>query len=85
MLQRIPLHAQSCQLKLGVLTLPSGDNKTRSELIKGRDTQSAWNLISGGRDISAKGLVVQDILDLLPNLPSSDKRALLKGLILSAQ
>jgi hypothetical protein len=27
MLQRILFHAQSCQLKLGVLTLPNGDNK----------------------------------------------------------
>jgi len=25
---RIMLHAVSCQLKLGVLTLPNGDNKT---------------------------------------------------------
>ena len=24
---RVPLHAESCQLKLGVLTLPRGDNK----------------------------------------------------------
>jgi len=27
MCHRVPLHAESCQLKLGVLTLPRGDNK----------------------------------------------------------